>query len=348
MPIIAHMLTWNDRKYLPDLFESLDNQTYKDFTLRVLDNGSNDETVEYLQQYHPHCLVSRNNKNNGFAGGFNQLFRFTFDRLQLEQEIDSFILIMNSDMILAPTCFEELVKALKANPKLGAVQPKLYRAFGERARDEVLQETIKSDVIDTTGLRLHKNWRLADRGAGEIDAGQYDSLEDIIGPSGTMALFRIKALRDVMVDSTVFDSDFFAYREDCDLAWRLRKLGWKSRFVPTAIGYHYRGMYGAEQQSLLNRLKNRQGQSPFTAALSTRNQLFVLIKNLTLWSAIVSFPRLLVSEGSRVFYGLFFEPETRKRLLGMGAHLPSMIRKRKVIKQNAREPEKAIRSYLGK
>ncbi|MDP2631376.1 MAG: glycosyltransferase family 2 protein [Candidatus Uhrbacteria bacterium] len=342
------MLTWNDRKYLPDLFESLENQTYKNFLLRILDNGSTDETVEYIQQYHPHTLVSRNLKNNGFAGGFNQLFRFTFDRLTKDDEKNTFILIMNSDMILAPNCLEELVGALEANPKLGAVQPKLYRAFGERMGDEVLQDTIKSDVIDTTGLRLHKNWRMTDRGAGEIDKGQYDTATDIFGPSGTMALYRLEALNDAMLEGTVFDSDFFAYKEDCDLAWRMRKLGWESRFVPAAIGYHYRGMYGAEKQSLLSRIKNRRGQRPFTAALSTRNQLFTLIKNLTILSLILSIVRVAFNEGIRVFYGILFESETRRRIFGMSSYLPKMLKRRKLIRQGAKVPEKAIRQYVGK
>jgi len=347
MKVYVHFLTWNDKRYLPDLFESIENQTFKDFTVRVLDNGSTDGTLEYLQEHYPHAIVARNRQNQGFAGGHNQLMEFTFEHM-IGEESDSFILLMNSDMILESNIIELLVEKLQANPKLAAVQPKLYRAFGENVGDEILEETMKSDIIDTTGLRLAKDWRMSDRGAGEMDKGQYNQSIDIFGPTGTMALFRIKALKDIMVEGEIFDNDFFAYREDCDLAWRLQRRGWRSEFVPEAVAFHYRGMYGAEKLSWWARLKNRRGQSPFFAALSTRNQLFVLLKNLTLGGFIVYSPWLIFGEGTRVLYGFIFEKEARKRLFGMWSLVPKMLKKRKIIKQMAEVAEKEIRAYVGK
>ncbi|MFH1712147.1 MAG: glycosyltransferase family 2 protein [Patescibacteria group bacterium] len=347
MKVYVHFLTWNDKRYLPDLFESIEAQTFEDFTVRVLDNGSKDGTLEYLQEHYPHTIVARNRQNQGFAGGHNQLLEFTLQHL-IGNEPDPFILLMNSDMILSTDIIEMLVKELVLNPKLAAVQPKLYRAFGENVGDEILEETVKSDIIDTTGLSLAKNWRMSDRGAGEMDKGQYDHKTDIFGPTGTMTLFRISALNDVMVDGEMYDNDFFAYREDCDLAWRLQRRGWKTKFVPQAIAYHYRGMYGAEKQSWLSRLKNRRGQSPFFAALSTRNQLFVLLKNLTVGGFILYSPWLIFGEGLRVGYGFIFEKETRKRLLGMWGLVPKMLRKRKEIGKMAKVAERDVRAYVRK
>ncbi|MCH8049160.1 glycosyltransferase family 2 protein [Patescibacteria group bacterium] len=344
MKVYLHFLTWNDKKYLPDLFESIEAQTYEDFTVRVLDNGSADGTLEYLQQHYPHTVVARNVRNQGFAGGHNQLIEFTLQHLRDDTE-DPFIIIMNSDMILTPTIVEELVKALEGDAKLASVQPKIYRAFGENVGDEFLEETMKSDIIDTTGLKVHKDWRMVDRGAGELDQGQYDEVRDIFGSTGTMALFRISALRSIMIDGKVFDDDFFAYREDCDLAWRLQKVGWKTKFVPSATAYHYRGMFGVEKQTLLGRLKNRRGQRSFFAALSTRNQLFVLLKNLSLAGLIRSFPWLVFGEGMRITYGFVFEKETRRRLIGMWTLVPKMMRKRKVIRSMTKVAEKEIRAY---
>lgn len=343
--VFAHMLVWNDRRYLPDLFESIEEQTYPDFTLRILDNGSTDDTLEYLQEYYPHTIVARNLKNNGFAPGHNQLFKFTFDHLKDDE--DPFILIMNSDMIFDPEVVSKLVAALEADSDLAAVQPKLYRAFAENTGNEVLEETMKSDILDTTGMSVHKGWRMADRGAGEMDAGQFDAKTDIFGPTGTMALFRLEALKSILVDGEVFDSDFFAYREDCDLAWRLRKAGWKSGFVPEAKAWHYRGMYGAEKQSSWQRLKNRLGQRPFFAALSTRNQLFVLLKNLTASDFISASPWIIFGEGLRVLYGFFFEKETRQRLLSSGPLIWKMIKKRQQIKAVTTTPASEIRAYVG-
>lgn len=344
--VIIHMLTWNDRRYLPDLFKSIDAQTQKDFTLRILDNGSTDDTVEYIQQNYPRTLVGRNTKNNGFAGGHNQLFQFTLDHLGDANPEEVFVMVANSDMIWQPEIVEELTKTLAANPELASVQPKLYRAFGENVGDEILEETMKSDILDTTGMRLKKGFRMSDRGAGEIDSGQYDLQTDIFCSTGTMALFRLSALLSVSHGgSEIFDQSFFAYREDCDLAWRLRRAGWKSAFVPTAKAHHYRGMYGAEKQTVWQRIKNRRGQRPFFSALSTRNQILLLVKNLSFMNAIIYFPWIFFGEGGRVLYAILFEPMTRRRLLEIPGLIPSMLKKRKQIFAQTTVPEAEIRSY---
>ena len=344
--VFVHILTWNDRRYLPDLFESIENQTNKNFTVRVLDNGSTDGTVQYIQQYYPRTLVGRNVKNMGFAGGHNQLFQFTFDRLKDENPDDVYIMVANSDMIWREDVVQNLVKALDANPELAAVQPKLYRAFAENAGDEVLEEAMKSDIVDTTGMAVKKGWRMCDRGAGELDQGQFDQKTDIFGVTGTMSLFRLSALKSCLTDGEVFDGSFFAYREDCDLVWRLARAGWKSAFVPSAVAWHYRGMYGAEKQSLWKRIMNRRGQRPFFAALSTRNQLLLLVKNLSFGDAFRSAPWLIFGEGGRVFYGFVFEKETRKRLFEIPGMLKSMFKKRREILKNAKSADSQLRSYV--
>lgn len=343
--VYIHILTWNDRRYLPDLFESLQKQTYKHITVRVLDNGSTDETVRYLQQYHPHSLVLRNTKNVGFSDGHNQLVRFTLEHLALENKEDAYIMWMNSDMILKEDAVEKLVEASVMHPEISAFQPKLYRAFCENIGDEVLEETVKSDILDTTGLSVNRAWRMSDRGAGEIDVGQYDTKTDIFAPSGTVALLKATVIEDVMMEREMFDKDFFAYREDCDFAWRLQKRGHKTRFVPDAVAHHYRGMYGAQKQSLWKRLKNRKTQNPFFAAYSTRNQLFVLLKNLTVMDLLLGLPWIAFSEIGRVSYAFLFETQTRQRLLSGIALIPVMLAKRKVNLQKASIPESEVRKY---
>ncbi len=344
--VFAHILTWNDHRYLPDLFESIEAQTYKGLNVRILDNGSTDKTVDYLQEHYPHYIVGRNARNNGFAGGHNQLFRFTVDHLNGEDPDRTFILVANSDMIWKPDVVDRLVRALEANDQLAAVQPKIYRAFADHHPDDTLTEVVLSDILDTTGLSVKKGWRMSDRGAGELDEGQYDEMNLIFCATGTMSLFRLSALQSVLTEGELFDPDFFAYREDCDLAWRLARAGWKSEFVPLAVAHHYRGMFGAEKQSLWQRFKNRRGQRPFFAALSTRNQLLLLIKNLSFIDALLSAPWILVGESIRVAYGFFFEPMTRKRLLEIPRLLPSMLRRRKEIFSREQIDGSILRAYV--
>jgi len=344
MRIYAHILTWNDRRYLPDLFKSLEVQTHEDLIVRVLDNGSTDGSLEYIQEKYPRALVGRNVRNQGFAGGHNQLLRFTFDHLG-EGE-DSFVVLINADMILDDHAVERLVEVLKKDATIGSVQPKVYRAFGENLGDEVLEQTVKSEILDTTGLRVRKGFRMSDRGAGEMDAGQYDEDLDIFGPSGAMVMFRLGAIRSVELEGEWFDGDFFTYREDCDLAWRMRRAGWKSLFTPTAIAYHYRGMYGAEKQGFIERLRNRRSQRPFFAAHSTRNQFFMLVKNLSFTDTVIYAPWLFFFEGIRFWYGMVFEPRTRRALLRSRKLFRCMRKKRKALKEYDRVPKKELRTYV--
>lgn len=342
MHVYVHIIAWNERDYLPALLDSLAQQTYKNFTIRLLDNGSTDETYDYISHHCPKNLIVRNKRNLGFAEGHNQLIRFTLDRAPEGEQ--AAILLANADMLVEPKAIENMVKALGKN--IGAVQPKIYRAFGENVGDEYLEETVKSDVIDTTGLVVSKSWRMEDRGAGDMDTGQFDIRTDLFGPGGAMFLIPLEVVADVMIGNDFFDSDFFAYREDCDLAWRLQKRGCKTVFVPGAIAYHYRGMYGAQTQSWWKRLKNRQAQNPFFAAYSTRNQLLVLLKNLTVGDAILSLPWIFFHEFVRAIYGFLFEKQTRKRLLEIVWLLPKMLKKRKFILKHQIKPEKEIRAYV--
>ncbi|MFI3155248.1 MAG: glycosyltransferase [Methylococcaceae bacterium] len=344
MHVSINILTWNDRRYLPELFASIRNQTFTDFTVRLLDNGSSDgETVPYILQEEPHWLAARNTKNVGFAGGHNHLVRVALDRYSGDPA-DHAILIANADMIWNPTLLAELVKALEEHPEIDAAQPKLLRAYSDRVDADA--DTVLSDILDTTGMTVHKGWRMADRGAGEMDAGQYDQKTDILAPTGTIFLIRASALREAMIEGEIFDSEFFSYREDCDFALRFRCAGHRSLFVPSARAHHYRGMFGAEKRSLWKRLTDRKAQRPFFAALSTRNQLFVLLKNLPLSEMFRSAPWIFFHEGGRVLYGIVFEKETRRVLFRAPLLIPSMLRKRAATMALAQVPLRELRSYV--
>jgi GT2 family glycosyltransferase len=344
MDVFSHLLTWNGEKYLADLFASFDQQTLRS-TIRVIDNGSTDGSVAFIHDRASQSLVARNVKNLGFAGGHNQLFTFTFEHLKDADLANTGILLVNQDMVLDRALVEELAKALEADPKLAAVQPKIYRAF--RNADEVFDGT-KSDVLDTTGLELHRSWRFEDRGAGEIDHGQYDAKTDLVGACGALVMFRASALKEVMTNGEVFDGDFFAYREDCDLALRLKRAGWNTAFVSTAKAWHYRGMFGAQNRSWRERLRDRQGRSPFLAALAQRNQLLMLIKNLSCGDALRYGLFIAFHEVTRLTYSFFFEKETRKLLLRCVPFALRALKKRKQIFSRATVSPTIFRKYVVK
>ncbi|MBI5369722.1 glycosyltransferase family 2 protein [Candidatus Uhrbacteria bacterium] len=323
-----HIVAWNSMRFLPDLFKSLREQTYQDFTVLVIDNGSTDGVEAFLREQYPQTTVLRNARNLGFAGAHNQGIRYALDHWDPSTYKEDFILVTNPDLIFEPTCLERLMRDAANHPDVAVFGAKLRRAFGENQHDEALQETIKSDLIDSTGLRAHKNRTVSDRGAGELDQGQYDEKRDVFGISGALALYRARALQEVRFEDEFFDADFFAYKEDVDLAWRLQEAGWKARFVPEAVAFHYRGMYGPEKIGWMDRIRNRRSKSKLRSYYSNRNQWLLLVKNERWTNGLMALPRVLVFELGRLLYTVFFETTNLRAFFDAIGLIPRMVQKR--------------------
>lgn len=340
--VSLHVLVWNDHKDLPELIRSIRALTYPNIHVRMLDNGSSDESLAYLRKHVPEWLVACNTRNLGFAAGHNQLMRIALHRWEGEDLSEKYILAVNADMILDPGFIEPLLEPF-TDDHVGATQPKIFRVLRQEHDREGY---VKTQMIDTTGLVLGKSLRMEDRGAGKEDTGEFDMNTDIFGAAGALPCYRASALVDAAEGDAYFDEDFFAYREDCDLAFRLRRRGWKVVFCPRAHVWHFRSMYGAEKRSLLQRLRDRKGQSRFSSAYSTRNQLFFLIKNFPLgaWKLL---PHVLFHEGGRLIYSLLFERETRKVVFRALTTVPNMYKKRKALQEKDRIFWKDIAPYVG-
>lgn len=317
--------------FLPDLLASIAKQSRTDFTVLIIDNGSTDGVESFLKEKFPSVRYLRNARNLGFSGAHNQGIRYALEHWGKEFLNNKFILVTNPDVILTPTYLEEIVSAAEKNPSVGAFGGKLLRAYDDGLHDEVLKEIVRSNRIDSTGLRMRKGFIFTDRGAGEMDSGQYDESGEVFGISGALVLYRAKALQDTRDQDEFFDQDFFAYKEDVDLAMRMQYAGWLAWYEPQAVAYHYRGMYGPERMGFFARIANRQKKSRSRNYLSVRNHWLLLIKNVDLISFLFSFPRILVSECLRVFYVLLFEISNARAILDVIRLLPRMWKKRRMI-----------------
>ena len=341
-----HIVAWNSMSFLPDLLDTIMKQTYRDFNVLVIDNASDDGVGAFLRETYPEVTVLRNPRNQGFAGAHNQGIRYVLDHWPQEDLKDRFILVTNPDILLEPNYLQELMAVVGAYPKTGSFSGKLMRAFGENLGDEALRETVKSDRFDTTGLKGYRSRRMVDRGAGAMDTGQYDELEHIFGAPGALPLFRAQTLKDVVVDGEYFDTDFFAYKEDIDLAWRMQWAGWDSLYVPSAVAYHYRGVYGPEKTSMIDRVRNRSAQSVQRVYYSTRNHWLMLLKNLRFSDFIVHGLWIMPSEMARLVYSVVFESVGRKAVMDVLRLLPRMLKKRRAIKRSAVRSAKEVRSWF--
>jgi len=333
MPKLSlHIVAWNSLSDLPDLFESIENQTYKDFVVRVVDNGSSDGAEKWFREKYPTVTVIRNVRNLGFGAAHNQAIKYAVNHWNNEDLNHCYCVIISPDIILRPTCLEELVKEAEAHLEVAGFAPKILRTFQDNGTDEVLREHTNSDVIDSTGLRANKFRRFYERGSGELDQGQFDVLPEIFGVSVGLGFYRASALEDIkMSDNEYFDEDFFVHKEEIDLAWRLRGAGWEARFVPEAVAHHARGVYGKGRTSFFERFKNCRRESKIRSFYSTRNQWWLLFKNLSFVDGLLSAIWIKPAETVRFFYVCLFEPSNARAVGQFLKGLPKMWRKRREI-----------------
>lgn len=318
--ISIHLITWNGQKYIEECLNSILKQSYKDYLLLIIDNGSVDQTCsiidnEFVPVFGKKIRFLKNKENLGFAKAHNQALLWTDSE---------YVLILNQDVVLDKNFIAELVEFLDANDQAGSATGKLLR--WQFANTEDLKKSEKTDIIDSLGLKIFKNQRAVEIGTGEIDQGQYEKVKEVFGVSATCPVYRRKALFDLRYDDEFFDNDFFSYKEDVDLAYRLRWRGWRSFYVPQALAYHDRTAQTKEKISNLEVVKQRRHKSKFINYHSYKNHWFVLYKNLSGRLFRKFFFHIFFYECKKFVYLLFAE---RKTLAG----LRSFLRKKKIMKK---------------
>jgi GT2 family glycosyltransferase len=198
--------------HLPRCLEALRHQTFTDFEVLVIDNGSIDNSVDELEQRWPDVQVTRLNKNVGFAVANNLGARLARGK---------WLALLNSDAFPEPDWLENLLNAAGNNPEFSFFASRQIQADAP----ELLDGT--GDVLHISGLA----WR---RYSG-FPAAQF-GLEpgEVFSPCAAAALYSRQAFLQV----GGFDEDFFSYHEDVDLGFRLRLQGFRCFYVPNAVVKH--------------------------------------------------------------------------------------------------------------
>lgn len=233
------IVNWNGRHLLEECLGSLSLQTFRDFEIIVVDNGSQDGSAEYVRQAYPGAILIPLQTNTGFASGSNAGIRAASGK---------YIALLNNDTRTDPAWLAELVAAAEATPASGMWASKILSYD-------------RPEVIDNVGLLLYRDGLGRGKGRLEQDQGQYDQPVEVLFPSGCAGLYRRQMLDEV----GLLDEEFFAYADDVDLGLRGRLAGWECRYIPTAVVYH---RYSSSSSSY----------SPFKAFLVERNRIWVLLK----------------------------------------------------------------------
>ena len=344
----VHLVTWNGAKYVPYLFESLRNQTFKDWELLVIDNDSKDATVELIKKELENFVIPfrvvQNQKNIGFAPGHNQAVQLTNA---------PYFQLLNQDMYLAPDYFEKVVAMMDARSDAGAGQGLLLRwDFGKQDR---------TNIVDTMGLKVFRSRRVVDWCTGQLTNQLIDQLTnqqtiEVFGVSGALPIYRRKAVEQVMFpakggsasggEGQMFDEDFFMYKEDVDLAFRLRAQGWKAFVVPTAKAWHDRTAAGPRDLSDRSILKNRKTKSAFINYHSYKNHLMILLKNEHCVNLSKDWLWIFWYEFRKLVFLLLTDWKTLKGISEVWHLWPRLIQKRKQIMNNYKVRPEEIRKWF--
>lgn len=321
--VVVSLVTWNAEKYLIDLMISIEKQVFKNFELIIVDNGSSDGTVAFFEKKYPEIRLIKNEKNLGFAKGHNQ---------GIQKTQSDYILILNQDVILEDDFLAYLVKFMDENPRVAAATGKILK----------LKDNEKTNFIDSVGQKIFKSHQVIELRAGEEDKGQFDKARPVFGISATAAFYQRTALEEVKTGNEYFDDDFFSYKEDIDLNYRLRLAGREIWYLPQAIAYHKRSAKSVQKGAQWSTINYRQKKNEFINFHSYKNHWFILIKNLTFYNLFWCFPYIFVYELIKFLYILFFEPKTLKVIPLIFKKLPTMIRKRKIIMKQKKISNKEL------
>lgn len=302
--VSVQIVTYNSSAYIVDCLNCVLAQTYKPGQIIVIDNASVDDTVEQVRSFIAKQRASielvENAVNIGFAPAHNQA---------LSLSSSDYALVLNPDVRLQSDYIERIVSYMEEHPQVGSITGLLLRESA-------------TDTVDSTGLVMNSIWRAFDRGEGDL-AEKWKQSGSVFGPSGAAAMYRRTMIDDITVMGQFFDDDFFAYKEDVDVAWRAQLLGWKSYYCSDAVGYHKRGW----------KKGGRKSQPIFIRKVSFINRYKMIYKNLSGTSWLRHIPKLLVYEVATHGYILLREPKVLGAWFVFWRQLPELRRKRREIRE---------------
>jgi GT2 family glycosyltransferase len=243
------ILNWNGRDYLEKFLPPLIQFTrHPEAEIVVADNGSTDNSMEYMEEEFPSIRTLKLGENHGFTGGYN---------LALQQIDASYYLLLNSDIEVTEGWLEPLLRMMEENEQVAACTPKI-RDYYKKTHFEYAGAA--GGFIDRFGYPFCRG-RIFD--AMEEDLGQYDDPIEIFWGTGACLMVRSRLWKEV----GGLDDRFFAHMEEIDLCWRLKSLGYKILSVPSSTVYHVGG--GTLERG-----------NPRKTFLNFRNNLLLLYKNL--------------------------------------------------------------------
>lgn len=246
--IAVVILNWNGKKFLEELLPTLIQHTPSEVDIVVGDNASSDNSVEFLKQSYPQIQIIQNDKNYGFAEGYNKV---------LDKVYADYFVLLNSDVEVTDNWISPIINMMDADDNIAICQPKLLSYY---QRDTFEYAGGAGGYIDKYGYPFCRGRLFTTL---EKDNGQYNDVCEIFWATGAAMFVKAKVWKDL----GGLDDDFFAHMEEIDFCWRAKNAGYKVYYCPQSVVYHIGG--GTLPPS-----------SPFKTFLNFRNNFSLLFKNL--------------------------------------------------------------------
>lgn len=302
---------WNGLHLLKACLNSLRNQSYKNFEVIIVDNGSTDKSVEYLDNNFPQVRIVKLSKNFGFAKAINEGVKATEG---------GYVVFLNNDTRVDKDWLKSLVQCADKHPEVISVNSKLLNFYNKK-------------IIDGVGILINEVGQAKSIGWQEEDSGQYQKENYIFGATGGGALFRKKEF----IKLGMFDEDFFMYSEEVDFAFRAQFAGFQSIFCPKALVFHIH--------------KATAGKTPgFIEYWQFRNMTLTIIKNfptevlLKKWRWL----KIILVHFNTIFYqlkkGYWWSPFLAD--LWILSHLPKLLLERSKIQKNIKVDLNYVDKFL--
>ncbi|MEJ7611060.1 MAG: glycosyltransferase family 2 protein [Ferruginibacter sp.] len=273
LPSVAVViLNWNGKDFLKKFLPSVMASTYGNLRIIVADNASTDDSVDFLKMYFPTTEIIVNEKNEGFANGYNVPLK--------KIEADYFVLL-NSDVEVTPGWIEPVIELMEKDSSIAACQPKI---LDEKRRTHFEYAGACGGWIDALGYPFARG-RVLEK--TEADTGLYDDAVPCFWASGA-AMF-VKA--PVFKALGGFDAHFFAHQEEIDLCWRMQLSGHRVFIQPASVVYHVGG----------GTLPKANNQKTF---LNFRNNLIMIYKNSSAAELLYIIPARFFLDGLAAVKGL--------------------------------------------
>lgn len=217
------IVNWNTKKLLLNCIESFYRTTKGlSFEIFVVDNGSQDGSVDSVGRTFPEIELIQNQENLGFARANNDALRKSTGR---------YALLSNTDVILKDGAIEALAEFMDRNPDVGIAGGQLLNGDGSKQNSFDNFPSLATEVINKSLLRILFPTRYPSKRVS------YSSPIDVHSVIGACMIVRSQAIREV----GLLDEDYFFFMEETDWCYRMKRRGWRVCHVPRAEIIHLQG-----------------------------------------------------------------------------------------------------------